>query len=372
MFAFGVKDVLHCICPLMTQSGHSWLFRSTSFCRYDTLSEAGAAMRRREFLGGVGGLVLTWPHAAWAQQPGRMPLVAVELAIAQDDSDGVRIARAFQQTLQESGWTPGQNIRIEYRWGATSAERAQVYAEELLKLNPDVIVAHATIVARAVSQQTNKIPTVFTNVSDPLGERFVKSFAQPGGEMTGFTNIEPSMGAKYLQLLKEIDVTRAAMLFNPKSTPGNGTYFSAPFEAAGPPLSIKTLKAEVQDIAGIEQSISTLANSDGAGLIVVGEPFTNLHRSKILELTMQHRVPTICPYRFYAMNGCLISYGVDLSDQFRRAATYVDRILKGDNAANLPVQSPVKFELVVNLKTAKALGLAVSPQLLARADEVIE
>jgi putative ABC transport system substrate-binding protein len=147
-----------------------------------------------------------------------MPLVAVELAIAQDDSDGVRIARAFQQTLQESGWTPGQNIRIEYRWGATSAERAQVYAEELLKLNPDVIVAHATIVARAVSQQTNKIPTVFTNVSDPLGERFVKSFAQPGGEMTGFTNIEPSMGAKYLQLLKEIapGVTRAAMLFNPQ------------------------------------------------------------------------------------------------------------------------------------------------------------
>src|SRR5262249_7410177 len=154
-----------------------------------------------------------------------------------------------------------------------------------------------------------KIPVVFTNVSDPLGEKFIRSFAQPGGDMTGFTNIEPTMGAKYLQLLKEIapNVTRASLLFNPKSTPGNGKYFSDPFEAAGPPLSIKTVKAAVQDVNGIEQTISMLASSDGAGLVVVGEPFTNLHRVRILELTARYRLPTICPYRFYAMNGCLIS-----------------------------------------------------------------
>ena len=328
-------------------------------------------MRRREFLGAIGLAVLAGPVTAFGQQSKR--LVAVELALDENDRDGKRSVDAFQQELQELGWT-SENLRIEYRWGATPPERARVHAVELIKLNPDVIVSHATIVTRAVFEGTKTIPIVFTNVSDPLGEKFVQSFAKPGANLTGFTNIEATMGAKNLQLLKDVapGVTRAAMLFNPKSAPGGGSYFTDAFEAAAPQFSIQAIKATVQDAAGIEKAISALANGGGGGLIVVGEPFTNAHRSNILELTSRYRLPTICPYRFYATNGCLLSYGVDLSDQFKRAATYVDRILKGASASSLPVQSPVKFELAINVKTAKALGLTISPTLLARADEVIE
>lgn len=330
-------------------------------------------MKRREFLGVAGLALMAGPVKAFGQQNDRRRLVAVELAMDENDRDGKRAVGAFQQELQELGWT-GETLQIEYRWGATTPERARVHAAELINLKPDVIVSHATIVTRAFFQGTKTIPVVFTNVSDPLGEKFVQSFAKPGGNITGFTNIESTMGAKYLQLLKDIapGVTRAAMLFNPKSAPGGGSYFTDAFEAAAPQFSIQAIKATVQDEAGIEKAISTLASGGGGGLIVVGEPFTNAHRSSILELTSRYRLPTICPYRFYAANGCLLSYGVDLSDQFKRAATYVDRILKGASATSLPVQSPVKFELAVNLKTAKVLGLTISPALLARADEVIE
>lgn len=330
-------------------------------------------MRRREFLGAASLAVLAVPSRAFGQQSDRKRLIALELALDENDVDGKRSVDAFQQGLQELGWTD-ENLSIRYRWGATTPERARILAAELIKLNPDVIVSHATIVTRAISQQTKVIPVVFTNVSDPLGEKFVQSFAKPGGNITGFTNIEATMGAKYLQLLKDVapNVTRAAMLFNPKSAPGGGSYFTDAFEAAAPQLSIQAIKAEVQDPAGVEKAISNLASGGGGGLIVVGEPFTNAHRTAILELTSRYRLPTICPYRFYAANGCLLSYGVDLSDQFRRAATYVDRVLKGASASSLPVQSPVKFELAINVRTAKALGLSISPTLLARADEVIE
>jgi putative ABC transport system substrate-binding protein len=330
-------------------------------------------MKRRGFFVVVGLAVLAGSVTAFGQQNDSKRLVAVELAMDENDRDGKRAVDAFRQELQELGWT-SETLQIEYRWGATTPERARVHAAELVKLKPDVIVSHATIVTRAFFQGTRTIPVVFTNVSDPLGEKFVQSFAKPGGNITGFTNIESTMGAKYLQLLKDIapGVTRAAMLFNPKSAPGGGSYFTEAFEAAAPQFSIQAIKATVQDEAGIEKAISTLASGGGGGLIVVGEPFTNAHRSKILELTSRYRLPTICPYRFYAANGCLLSYGVDLSDQFKRAATYVDRILKGASATSLPVQSPVKFELAVNVKTAKALGLTISPTLLARADEVIE
>lgn len=330
-------------------------------------------MKRRGFFVVVGLAVLAGSVTAFGQQNDSKRLVAVELAMDENDRDGKRAVDAFRQELQELGWT-SETLQIEYRWGATTPERARVHAAELVKLKPDVIVSHATIVTRAFFQGTRTIPVVFTNVSDPLGEKFVQSFAKPGGNITGFTNIESTMGAKYLQLLKDIapGVTRAAMLFNPKSAPGGGSYFTDAFEAAAPQFSIQAIKATVQDEAGIEKAISTLASGGGGGLIVVGEPFTNAHRSKILELTSRYRLPTICPYRFYAANGCLLSYGVDLSDQFKRAATYVDRILKGASATSLPVQSPVKFELAVNVKTAKALGLTISPTLLARADEVIE
>jgi len=330
-------------------------------------------MRRREFLGAVCLAALLGPVTALGQQSDRKRLVGVELAIDEDDRDGKRSVDAFQQELQQLGWT-SENLRIEYRWGATTPEIARTHAAELIKLKPDVIVSHATIVTRAVAHESKTIPIVFTNVSDPINEKFVQSFAKPGGNITGFTNIESTMGAKYLQLLKDVapGVTRAAMLFNPKSAPGGGSYFTDAFEAAAPQFSIQAIKATVQDAAGIEKAISTLAVNGGAGLIVVGEPFTNAHRSQILELTSRYRLPTICPYRFYATNGCLLSYGVDLSDQFKRAATYVDRILKGTSANSLPVQSPVKFELAINVKTAKVLGLTIPPTLLARADEVIE
>ncbi len=335
-----------------------------------------SSIERRAFLTGIGGAVaspLLQPLAARAQQPGRTRVVGVEMALARGDADGRRLAAAFEQALQQLGWTRGQNLRIEYRWDATNPGLAQAQAAELLHLNPDVIVAHATIVTRAFVRQSTTIPIVFVNVSDPIGEHFVKSFAHPGGNLTGFTNIEPSIGGKYLELLKQIvpDVTRAAMIFNPGSTPGGGSYFSDAFDAAGPLLSIQPIKAAVHNLADVEAAISALSGG-GGGLVVIGEPFNNLHRSDILRLATQYKLPVICPYRLYAEDGCLLSYGVDFADQFQRAATYVDRILKGEAPANLPVQSPVKFELVINLKTAKALGIVVPSTLLATADQVIE
>ena len=230
-------------------------------------------MRRRDFLGGVGLAVLAMPVTALGQQSDRKRLVAVELALDANDKDGKRSVDAFQQELQELGWT-SENLRIEYRWGATTPERARVHAAELIKLNPDVIFSHATIVTRAFAQGTRTIPIVFTNVSDPLGEKFVQSFAKPGGNMTGFTNIEATMGAKYLQLLKDVapGVTRAAMLFNPKSAPGGGSYFTDSFEAAAPQFSIQAIKATVQDAAGIEKAISTLASGGGGVLSLLANP----------------------------------------------------------------------------------------------------
>ncbi len=315
---------------------------------------------------------VAYASAARTQESDRMRLVAVEMALAKGDEDGQRLAAAFEQSLRQLGWTPGRNVRIEYRWDATNAERAETDAAELVKLNPDIIVAHATIVTRAFAQLTIKIPIVFVNVSDPLGEHFVESFAHPGRNLTGFTNIEPSIGGKYLELLKEIapTVTRAAMIFNPSSTPGGGSYFSGSFDAAAATLAIQPIRAAVQNAADIEPAVAALAGN--GGLVVIGEPFTNLHRKEILRLSAQYRLPTVCPYRLYAQEGCLISYGVDFADQFARAAAYVDRILRGETAASLPVQSPVKFEFVINLTTAKALGLTVPPTLLAIADEVIE
>lgn len=332
-------------------------------------------MKRRQFIaliGGAGASALALQvRDGRAQESGRKRLIVVEMALAHEDPDGQKLAAAFEQSLRRLGWTPDR-AQIEYRWNATNAERADTQAAELLKLRPDVIVAHATIVARAFLRQSTKTPIVFVNVSDPVGEHFVDGFGHPGGNFTGLTNIEPSIGGKYIELLKEVAprVTRAAMMFNPNSTPGRGSYFSGSFDAAAAALSVRPIEAAVQNLADVEAAIAGLET--GGGLVVIGEPFTNLHRADILRLSKQYRLPTICPYRLYAHDGCLLSFGVDFSDQFARAAGYVDRILKGENPANLPVQAPVKFELVINLKTAKALGLSVPPSLLATADEVIE
>jgi putative ABC transport system substrate-binding protein len=315
---------------------------------------------------------MAWTAAAQAQTS-QVRTVAVALAFQEADLEGRKYFVTFQQELQRLGWAPGGNLKIEVRWGATNPDRANQVAGELIRQRPDLIVSHATVGTRAFVQQTKDIPIVFTNVSDPVGERFVESFARPGASVTGFTNVEPTIGGKYLELLKEIApvVSRAVMIYNPASTPGRGAFFYPPFEAAGAKLSVQTAKGEASTLTELENAIAVIDPERG-GLVVIGEPFTNLHRARILELALEKKLPAVCPYRFYVERGCLISYGVDFNDQFKRAASYVDRILKGDKPETLAVQSPVKFEMNINLKTAKTLGVAVPPRLLFTADEVIE
>jgi putative ABC transport system substrate-binding protein len=321
----------------------------------------------------VASALALWLQAAEAQSD-RPRTIAMVMAFSQSDPEGQRYAAAFQQRLSELGWTVGKDLNIESRWEATSSDRANAYAAELAKRSPDLIISHATIVTRAIVSHTREIPVVFVNVSDPLGERFVAGFARPGGRVTGFTNLEPTVGGKYLELLKEMapSLKQAVMIFNPASTPGGGSYFFDPFKAAGNLLSMRTVAGEARSVADLEKATADAARSGDTGLVVVGEPFTNLNRTRILELAAQHRLPAVCPYRFYAENGCLVSYGVGFIDQFQRAASYADRILKGDKPADLAVQSPVRFEMTINLKTAKTLGLSVPPKLLFTADDVIE
>jgi putative ABC transport system substrate-binding protein len=328
-------------------------------------------MRRWKFtavLAGAAGLA-----AAAHAQTSQVRTVALALAFQESDPEGQKYFAAFQRELQRLGLTPGGNLKVEVRWGVTNADRANQVAGELIRQRPDLIVSHATVGTRAFVRQTKDIPIVFTNVSDPVGERFVESFARPGGSVTGFTNVEPTVGGKYLELLKEIApaVSRAVMIYNPASTPGRGAFFYPPFEAAGAKLSVQTSKGEASNITELEAAIAAVDQARG-GLVVIGEPFTNLHRARILELALERKLPAVCPYRFYVERGCLISYGVDFNDQFKRAASYVDRILKGDKPETLAVQSPVKFERNINLKTAKSLGVTVPPRLLFTADEVIE
>jgi putative ABC transport system substrate-binding protein len=329
-------------------------------------------MRRWKFLAVLGGIAAL-ASAAQAQTSPQVRSVAVALAFQESDLEGQKYFAAFQQELQRLGWMPGGNLKLEVRWGVINSDRADQAAAELMRQRPDLIVAHATVGTRAFVRQTKDIPIVFTNVSDPVGERFVEGFARPGGNVTGFTNVEPTIGGKYLELLKEIapTISRAVMIYNPASTPGRGAFFYGPFEAAGVKLSIQTSKGEASNLADLENAIAGIAHEHG-GLVVVGEPFINLHRARILELASERKLPAVCPYRFYAEKGCLISYGVDFTDQFKRAASYVDRILKGDKPETLAVQSPVKFEMNINLKTAKSLGVSVPPKLLFTADDVFE
>jgi putative ABC transport system substrate-binding protein len=329
-------------------------------------------MRRRDFLALVGGAA-AWPTLASGQSPERVRSVVMIVAFSETDAEGQRNVKAFRTELQRLGWTIGEKLRFDVRWGAINADRANLLAAELTVQRPDLIVAHATVATRAVAQQIKDIPIVFTNVSDPIAEQFIQSFARPGRNITGFTNVERTIGGKYLELLKEIvpGISRAVMVFNPESTPGRGSFFFDTFEAAGGKLAVQVSKGEVTSVNALEDIIRSAAR-EHSGLVVIGEPFTNLHRARILELASQHNVPAVCPYKFYAENGCLISYGVDFVDQFQRTASYVDRILRGDSPAALAVQSPVKFEMAINMKTAKVLGVSVPPKLLFTADEVIE
>jgi putative tryptophan/tyrosine transport system substrate-binding protein len=328
-------------------------------------------VRRRQFITLLGGAA-TWPLAARAQPGERMRRVGVLMPIAADNPQApVRIA-AFLQGLAQLGWTDGRNVRIEYRWGGGDADRIRRYAAELVALTPDVILAWGASTMGPLQQATRSVPIVFAVIADPVGVGFVDSLARPGGNATGFMIFEYGMGGKWLELLKEIAprVTRAAVLRDP-GNPVAGGLLGA-IQAVAPSFGVEVSPIGVRDAPEIERTVTAFARSSNGGLIVFGGPLAQLHRELIITLADRHRLPAVYFDRYLVAAGGLISYGPDQVEQFRQAASYVDRILKGEKPADLPVQAPVKYELAVNLKTAKTLGLEVPATLLARADEVIE
>ena len=333
----------------------------------------GDRMKRREFITLLGGAAAAWPLAARAQQPDRMRRIGVLMAYAESDPEAQARVAAFREGLQKLGWTEGRNIRIDTRWAAADAEAMQRFAKELVALQPDLILSPTTPTTAALLQQTRTIPIIFANVADPVGSGFVASFPRPGGNVTGFTILEPTMAGKWLELLKEIAprVNRVAFLFNPATAP-YAEYYLNPFKAAAASFGVEAIVAPVRDTSELESVVAAQAREPNGGLIVMPDSFLVTHRAEITSLAARYRLPAVYPFRYFTELGGLLSYGSDLTDNYRRAATYADRILKGAKPSELPVQAPVKFELVINLKTAKALGLDVPPSLLARADEVIE
>jgi putative tryptophan/tyrosine transport system substrate-binding protein len=329
-------------------------------------------MRRRDFIKVIACSTAGWPLGARAQQRDRMRRIGVLMALAADDPAGQARFVAFVQALQELGWTDGRNVRIDTRWAAGDAERFRRYAAELVVLAPDVILASGGTGVGALLQLSRTVPIVFTQTSDPVGAGYVDSLARPGGNATGFTSVEYGTGGKYLELLKEIapHVTRVAVLRDP-SVPQGIAQLGA-LLAVAPSLGVEARPIDVRDAAEIEQSVTAFARSANGGLIATASALTAVHRDLIVTLAAEHKLPAIYWERFFVNAGGLISYGPDSIDPHWRAAGYVDRILKGEKPAELPVQAPTKYELAINLKTAKALGLAVPPSLLARAGEVIE
>ena len=330
-------------------------------------------MRRRDFMTLVGGAAATWPLPASAQSEG-MRRIGVLMGIAERDPAQRSLVSAFTQALKDLGWQDGRNVQIDYRWGGGDAEKIQIFARLFVDQRPDLIVGHTTPVVAALKTQTSTIPIVFLQVSDPVGSHFVESLARPGGNITGFTNLEASMGTKLVELLKEIapQTRSVGLMFNPQTAPDGGSYFLKPLEAAATLLKVKMIVAPVHNPAEIEVVMTSLSHEPAAGLIVMPDIFSLTHRQEIIALAAQFRLPAIYAYRLFPASGGLISYGTDLVDVFRRAASYVDRILKGEKPADLPVQMPVKYELVINLKTAKAFGLDIPMMVQQRADEVIE
>jgi putative ABC transport system substrate-binding protein len=329
-------------------------------------------VKRREFISLLGSTAAAWPLAAGAQQADRMRRIGVLMNSTADDPEGQARIAAFHQGLQEWGWTLGQNARIEVRWGAFDASSSRRYAAELVALSPDVILAAASAAMGALQQATRTVPVVFVNIIDPVGAGFVESLARPGGNATGFTPFEYGLSGKWLELLKEVapSVARAGVLRD--STVGSGIGQYAIIQAVAPSLGVELRPIEVYDTSEIERAIAAFARLPNGGLIIVGTPSAPIHRHLIITLAARHQLPAVYPFAYYARDGGLIAYGPDLVSPFRRAAGYVDRILKGEKPAELPVQAPTKYELAINLKTAKALGLTVPATLLARADEVIE
>jgi putative ABC transport system substrate-binding protein len=329
-------------------------------------------VKRREFITLLGGVAAAWPLAARAQQSERMRRIGVLMGGA-DDREGQARVTALKQGLQELGWTAGGNIQIETRFGGADAGRIRAHAAELVAVTPDVIVGQTTPVIRALRQATGFIPIVVAGVNDPVEQGFVSSLAHPGGNITGFSFIDFQMVGKWLEMLKEAapGLSRAVIMFNPDTSPHYYVYLRS-FEAAPRSIAVEVAAAPVRDTTEVEEAIAKLGRDPGAGLIVPPDAFTLLHHQLFIRLAQQYRVPAVYSFRTYVAEGALMSYGPDPYDLVRRSASYVDRILKGAKPTDLPVQQPTKFELAVNLKTAKALGLEIPDKLLALADEVIE
>jgi putative ABC transport system substrate-binding protein len=327
--------------------------------------------KRREVITLLGGAA-SWPLAARAQQGERLRRIGVLMNASSDDADGQARVVAFVQALQELGWTDRRNARIDIRWGAGDAERYRRYAEELVALAPDVILAPTGTVVAALQRATRTIPIVFTSVIDPVGAGFVTTLARPGGNTTGFAAFDYGLSAKWLALLKEVapGIKRAAVLRDAAIAAGIGQL--AAIQAVAPSLGVELSPLELRGDSELNRAIAEFARVPNGGVIVTAGPAANVYREQINALMIQHRLPTVYPFRYYVESGGLIGYGPDIIGQYRPAAEYVDRILRGQKPADLPVQAPTKYELVINLKTARALGLEVPPTLIARADEVIE
>jgi putative ABC transport system substrate-binding protein len=331
-------------------------------------------VKRRNFITLLGGVAAVWPLAMRAQEGERVRRVSMLIAGPQSDREGQRRGAVFREELQKLGWTEPRNIRIDMRWVAPGdTETIQRFAKEIVALQPDLIVATTTPPTAAVLQQTRTIPIIFLSVNDPISSGFVASFSRPGGNATGFIILESTMGGKWLEMLKEMAprVERVAFLFNPAQAT-TGEYYLDSFKAAAASLGVQANIVHVRDKSELESAVAAQARAPNGGLVVIPDAFLGAHRGEVTSLAARYRLPAIYPFRFFVEGGGLISYGPDLADPYRRAAGYVDRILKGAKPSDLPVQAPVKFELAINLKTAKALGLDVSPSLFARADEVIE
>jgi putative ABC transport system substrate-binding protein len=329
-------------------------------------------LKRREFITLLGGAAVAWPLAARAQQGGAMPRVGALFGIAENDPEGRNRIDAFRQGLEKLGWMAGQNVQVEYRWGGGGLERLRAQAAELVRPKPDVLLAGATLALVALQQATRDIPIVFAQVTDPVGAGFVTSLARPGGNITGFTQQEFTIGVKWLELLKELAprVKRVAVIYDADNPAAAG--YLATITAAVPTFQVELTSTGVRSTAEIERAIDAIGGTPDGGIIVLPGPATADRRDRIIALAEQHRLPAVYAFRYWVVSGGLASYGIDNIELYRLAATYVGRILKGEKPADLPVQNTTKFQLVINLKTAKALGLDPPITLLARTDEVIE
>jgi putative tryptophan/tyrosine transport system substrate-binding protein len=329
-------------------------------------------MRRREFIAGLSGAV-AWPMVARGQQPGRMRSLALLSGAAESDQNNRGWLSAFDAALRSFSWIDGQNIRIERRYAPGDFNRMREYARELVDLTPDLVLVTNTPSALAMLEVTHQIPLLFVNVTDPVGSGIVSSLSNPGGNATGFTNFEFTMGGKWLQILKEVapDIERTAIIFNPELAPFSDGYIRS-FRAGAESLRVDAILAPIHDVDQLERLLIAQTREPGGSIIIMPDAFTVPNRDLIIDFAVRHRLPSIYPYRVFALGGGLISYGPDIEDLYRRAAAYADRLLRGAVPSGLPVQQPNKFEFVINSKTAKAIGLTIPDMLLARADEVIE